>query len=177
MQKINHRAGNLVSCMFEGLVGILLLINPVGFTSGIIIVLGIVFAVTGVRHLIRYFRADAETAAEEGGLAKGLLLALFGLFCIFKTEWFIVTFPLLTVLYGILSLVGGANKVQWAVDMYRSGQKYWFVEAIGAALSLLHAVLIFTYPFASTAILWTFIGIAMIMDAVVDVVAFILGRK
>jgi len=29
-------------------VGILLLINPVGFTSGIIIVLGIVFAVTGV---------------------------------------------------------------------------------------------------------------------------------
>ena len=86
-------------------------------------------------------------------MAKGLLLSLFGLFCIFKTEWFIVTFPLLTVLNGILALVGGANKVQWAVDLYRSGQKYWFVEAIGAALSLLHVVLIFTYPFASTSIL------------------------
>lgn len=76
-----------------------------GFTSRIIIVLGIVFAVTGVSHLIKYFRADAETAAAEGGLVNGLPLALFGRFCIFRTEWFIVTFPLLTVLYGGLELV------------------------------------------------------------------------
>lgn len=38
MTKINRSTGNLLTCIFELLVGILLLINPVGFTSGIIIV-------------------------------------------------------------------------------------------------------------------------------------------
>lgn len=177
MTKINRSTGNLLTCIFELLVGILLLINPVGFTSGIIIVFGIVLAVVGAVSLFRYFREDAETAAEEQGLTKGLIFVLLGLFCAFKSEWFIITFPLLTVLYGILALISGVSKVQWAVDMFRTKQKYWFVEAIGAALSILHAVLILAYPFASTAILWTFIGVAMIVEAVVDAVAFVLGRK
>ena len=118
MTKINRSTGNLLTCIFELLVGILLLINPVGFTSGIIIVFGIVLAVVGAVSLFRYFREDAETAAEERGLTKGLIFVLFGLFCAFKSEWFIITFPLLTVLYGILALISGVSKVQWAVDQH-----------------------------------------------------------
>ena len=56
MSKINRNTGNLLTCIFEVLVGILLLINPVGFTSGIIIVFGIILAVTGVVSLFNYFR-------------------------------------------------------------------------------------------------------------------------
>ena len=88
-----------------------------------------------------------------------------------------VTFPLLTVLYGILTLVSGVSKVQWAVDMLRAKQKYWFVEVISAVLTIICAILILTNPFTSTAFLWTFIGVSMIVEAVVDVIAFFLGRK
>lgn len=102
---------------------------------------------------------------------------MLGLFCITKSEWFLVTFPVLTVFYGILTLVSGVSKVQWAVDMLRTRQKYWFVEVIGAVLTIVCAVLILTNPFASTDVLWTFIGITMIAEAVVDVAAFVLGRK
>jgi len=177
MSKINRSTGNLLNCIFEILVGILLLIDPVGFTSGIIIVFGIVLAVIGVISLFKYFRMDAETAAQENGLVKGLIFAIFGLFCAFKSEWFIITFPLLTVLYGILTLISGVSKVQWAVDMLRAKQKYWFVEVIGAILTIVCAVLILSNPFTSTAFLWTFIGVTMIVEAVVDVFAFVLGRK
>ena len=176
MSKINRNTGNLLTCIFEILVGILLLIDPVGFTSGIIIVFGIVLAVIGVISLFKYFRMDAETAAQENGLVKGLIFAIFGLFCAFKSEWFIITFPLLTVLYGILTLISGVSKVQWAVDMLRAKQKYWFVEVIGAILTIVCAVLILSNPFTSTAFLWTFIGVTMIVEAVVDVFAFVLGR-
>ena len=124
MRKINRSTGNLLTCIFEIMVGILLLIDPVGFTSGIIVVFGIVLAVIGAISLFRYFREDAETASQESGLAKGIIFAIFGLFCAFKSEWFMVTFPLLTVLYGILTLVSGVSKVQWAVDMLRAKQKY-----------------------------------------------------
>ena len=64
-KKINRNTGNLLTCIFEILVGILLLIDPVGFTSGIIVVFGVVLAVIGVASLFRYFRNDAETAARH----------------------------------------------------------------------------------------------------------------
>lgn len=177
MSKISRNTGNLLTCIFEILVGILLLIEPVRFTAGIIMVSGIVLVIIGAMSLFHYFRTDPEQAAQENGLAKGLIFLIFGLFCTFKSEWFIVTFPLLTVLYGILSLISGINKVQWAVDMFRSKQKYWFIEVIGAVLTIICAILILTNPFASTAFLWTFIGITMIVESVVDMAAFVMGRK
>lgn len=177
MSRINRNTGNILTCIFEILVGILLLIDPVGFTSGIIIAFGVVLGVLGVVSLVKYFRTDAQKAAEQSGLAKGLVYIIAGLFCAFKSEWFIVTFPLLTVLYGVLTLICGVSKIQWAVDMLRAGRKYWFVEIIGAVLTIVCGVLILVNPFASTAVLWIFIGVTMIVEAVVDVLAFILGRK
>lgn len=95
----------------------------------------------------------------------------------FRSNWFIVTFPLLTVIYGVLTLLGGINKVQWAIDMLRAKQKYWFVAIISAVLTLVFSALILANPFASTAVLWTFIAVTLIVEAVIDIVAFILGRK
>ena len=51
--------GLLVS-LLELTVGILLLIDPVGFTSGIVVAFGLVVMLAGVSGVIRYFRADAE---------------------------------------------------------------------------------------------------------------------
>ena len=177
MNKINQNSGNLVLCIAELLVGILLLINPIGFTSGIIIALGVVMALYGVRDTVRYFRVDPSTAAKESSLSKGVIFLLLGLFCMFKSEWFIVTFPILTVVYGAGTLMTGVHKIQWAIDMLRQKQKYWFVALIGAVLTLVFAILILCNPFTSTAILWTFIGISLIVEAVVDVLAFIFGKK
>lgn len=87
------------------------------------------------------------------------------------------TFPLLTVIYGVLTLLGGINKVQWAIDMLRAKQKYWFVAIISAVLTLVFSALILANPFASTAVLWTFIAVTLIVEAVIDIAAFILGRK
>ena len=44
----------------EILIGILLLINPVGFTSSIIVAFGIVLTIMGIGQIIKYFRTDAE---------------------------------------------------------------------------------------------------------------------
>lgn len=71
MYKFNRRKGNLLTCIAELLIGILLFINPVGFTSGIIIMLGVILAGSGIVNLFGYFRAAPEDAAEQGGLASG----------------------------------------------------------------------------------------------------------
>ncbi len=177
MNKVNRKTGNLLMCISELLIGVLLLINPVGFTSGIIVMLGIIFTVLGVSSMVYYFRTSPEEAAQKNSLAKGLLFSLIGLFCVFKSNWFIATFPVLTVLYGVLTLVGGISKVQWAVDMLRAKQKYWFVAIISAVLTLVFSALILTNPFTTTAVLWTFIAVTLIIEAVVDIVTYIFGRK
>lgn len=53
----------------------------------------------------------------------------------FQYNWFIATFPLLTILYGILILLTGFFKVQWAMDMIRmkqgkSGKRFWNKEIL-----------------------------------------------
>ena len=177
MSKIKRSTGNLLMCLTEIIIGILLLINPVGFTSGIIITLGIILAIMGIGSIAGYFKTDPEEAAEKNGLAKGLVFVFLAFVCIFKTGWFIAAFPLITVFYGILILMSGISKVQWAVDMLRQKQKYWFIALIGAVLSLVFAALVQANPFSSTVVLWTFIAVSLIIEAIVDILAFIFGRK
>ncbi len=176
MSKMNLNTGSLLSCILEIIIGILLLINPVGFTSAILVVLGVALTVLGIISVIKYFRTDPVIAHQENSLAKGIIYVIIGLFFALRSEWFILTFPLLTVLYGVMTLLMGVSKVEWAVDMLRLDAKYWFVALISAVLTLLFAVLILVNPFAGTAALWTFIAVSLIIEAVIDIVAFILGR-
>ena len=54
--KKNGRTGGLLLALVEILVGILLLIDPAGFTSGIIIAAGAVLMALGLYNIILYFR-------------------------------------------------------------------------------------------------------------------------
>lgn len=177
MSKMNRNLVNLIVCISEILIGALLLINPVGFTSTVFILLGIALIIAGAWKILGYFRSAPEHAAEHGGLVTGLVSVLLGLFCAFKWEWFILAFPVLTVLYGVITLVNGVNKVQWAVDLLRLKQKYWFIAMIGAACTLLFGVLILVNPFASTAALWMFIAVTLIVEAVIDILTLVFERK
>lgn len=175
--KKSNLIGEIVMCLCEIVCGILLLINPVGFTSSIIIIFGVVLAISGIGSVVSYFRADPYEAMRGQLLTRGLALLTVGLFCSFKSHWFIVTFPLLTILYGVGTLAAGFVKTQWAVDAIRRKDRYWGWMALGAALSLLFAVLILSNPFSSTAVLWSFVAISLIVEAVLDLIAVIFGRK
>ena len=177
MSKPKQGISSILLSIAEIVIGILLFINPVGFTSGIIVAFGILAAVAGVWRLIAYFRAKPEEAMQKRDLANGLTLLVIGMFCAFRSQWLIVTFPVITVLYGDATLILGINKAQTAVDLLRAKRRYWFVALIGAILTLVFALLILANPFTSTAFLWTFIAISLIVEAVLDILAFIFGRK
>lgn len=176
-RSIDRNLVNLIICIGEILIGALLLINPIGFTSAVLIALGVLLVVLGAARLVGYFRAAPEVAAQGGGLVTGLLFVLVGLFCIFRWEWFVVTFPILTVVYGVLTLANGINKLQWAVDAWRLGQRYWYVAMIGAALTLVFGALIVFNPFTTTTVLWTFIAVSLIVEAVLDILSLVMGKK
>ena len=170
---LKTKSGKIIMCLCELIVGILLLVNPVGFTAGIISSLGVVFIVLGVVSIVRYFKTPPEQAVVEKGLTKGLIEVSAGFLCIFGNKWIILAFPLLTVVYGIGILITGITKIQWTVDMLRLKTRRWFWSAIGAVLTIICGVIILCNPFGSTSVLWTFIAIALIVQAVIDAVVTI----
>lgn len=110
-------------------------------------------------------------------MAKGLIFLLAGAFCTFDFEWFIVTFPIIAILYGIGILLMGVGKLQTAVDLLRLKNKKWWWSAISAAISVICALVIILNPFATTVVLWQFTGISLLVEAVFDIVTLFLSRK
>ena len=96
---LKRNLSSMAMSLVEVIIGILLLVNPIGFTSGIIIAFGIVLMIMGIHKTVKYFRTEPEQAAVSQILVKGLLTLLAGAFCAFNSRWFIVTFPVLTLVY------------------------------------------------------------------------------
>lgn len=175
MNHIKQITGGIVLCLLEVVVGILLLVNPVKFTSGIITAIGVGLMLWGVVRIIKYFRMDAMEASESQFLMKGLVLLTLGGFCMLKSQWFLITFPLLTLVYGVVILLSGFEKVQWTLDMLRTKKARWFLGAISAVVSIVCGIVILCTPFTSTAVLWMFTGISLICEAVLDMAAFVIS--
>ena len=97
MKTIKENTLGFIVCLFEIIVGILLLVSPIGFTSGIIITAGILLCILGIKSVIKYFRTNISEAIKGQQLFKGAVFLIAGLFCIIKSNWFVATFPLLTV--------------------------------------------------------------------------------
>lgn len=176
MRVLKENWSSILTCIVEVVIGVLLLIKPMGFTSAIIVVVGVILLVSGVIDIVQYFRAGAVEAAVGQGLAKGLLEVLAGLFCVLNYEWFIVTFPVLTILYGVANLITGLFKTQFTADVIRMKGK-WGWPAISAVVTLALAVIILLNPFSSTAALWIFTAVTLIIEAVVDLVSIIFSNR
>ncbi|MCD8091251.1 MAG: DUF308 domain-containing protein [Clostridiales bacterium] len=171
----------IVMSLLEAAVGVLIFMNPAGFTQAIIICFGALCLLYAVVNIITYFRLDVFTASNRQCLFRGLVAAAGGCFCLFRSEWFVLTFPIFTIIYGIGILVAGLYKVQAAADMLRLRLKYWYIVGISALISVIFALVILLNPFASTAALWIFVGITLVVSAVLDIAAVIadaaLNRK
>lgn len=178
MSRLNFAMGKLILLLFEAAVGVVLLINPIGFATVFVTVVGVLLAAVGLVFILQYFRSEPLEAQRSQGLLKGCCALLVGLFCALNTQWFIDAFPLLTVIHGIVILFTGIIRAQWAVDMLRLKLKRWYIAAGGAVVSIVLAIIIFVNPFGVTEAIWTFIGITFLVDALADLAVLIFsGRR
>ncbi len=172
MHFIKNHSHSLGFILLELVVGVLLLVNPIGFTSTIIIAAGALLLLGGIFFIVKYFRSTASSSLKDQRLTKGLFLLLFGWLCAFHSNWLMLFFPALTLMYGIGMLITSLSKIQLTVDLIRIRHNRWFVWAISAALSLGCAIVIICNPFLTAEVLWIFSGISLIVEAVADGVSF-----
>ena len=177
MKTLKDNLAEILVALFELVLGIILLSRPLGMTVLIVMAMGVALVLFGVGALIKYFKTDPLEAAKGQEMVKGLCMIAGGCFCMFNFDWFRDTLRVLAILYGVLILVTGMSKVQWTVDMVRLNKDKWFLCAIGAAVTILCGIVVILNPFDGVKALWLFIGISLIVDAVVDAVTLFLRLK
>ncbi len=150
--------------------GLLLLLYPE--TSGTILAVIIALALTamGAMHIINYiFRRFPEDAGRMD-LVSGLLLAGIGIFIFFRPGALIGFLP---VVMGFLLLVGGAVKLQNAIDLARMQTPLWWVILILAVLSVGAGLVALFNPFETGEVLLMFLGGALVIDGLFDIYTLI----
>ncbi|MGN1343982.1 MAG: HdeD family acid-resistance protein [Traorella sp.] len=176
MKNIKLDIKDILLCILELLIGILLIVDPIQFTTAILVLIGVVLVFIGIYSIVTYFCNDVVEGIMSQSLMKGLALLVLGDFCIFHYDWFIVTFPLLSVVYGIVILLIGLSKVQGCIDAFRLKKKKWFLIGISALISIGCAILIIRNPFTTTAYLYLFMGISLIVEGVFDGITWVLEK-
>lgn len=176
MKFLKQNSVNLLISLCELIIGILLLIDPTGFSNGIIIAFGAACLAFGIVQIVFYWKKPLAEAISRFYLMKGLISISVGLFCICFSHWFLETFKLLSFLYGILLLISGFYKVQWSIDLLRQKEKRWWLAAVSAGLSILFSLIIIGNPFSTVTVTWIFSGVVLIAEAIIDIVMLLLIR-
>ena len=177
MKFLKNNWAVLLTALFLIAVGILLLVNPAGFTVSFIMAFGILLFVLGVFDMIKYFRAEPMEAMKGSAFFSGLTLIAAGCFCFFMPDWFLDVFPALAVIYGIFQILIGFRKVQRVVDALRLKASGWPLLAISAAVTLVFGLWITLNPEMAWISVWTFTGIALIVEGVLDLAVVIMQSR
>lgn len=175
MKKGLNKLVSIILAFIELAVGILLLIDPAKFVYTIIVGVGILLMAIAIFCIVKYFFTPPLEAAQGQLFLIGAVSLIGGIICIWKTAIIFSKIKWLILLCGIAILVLGIGKVQQTIDMLRLKMDRWLFQAISAGVSLIFGLIIVFNPFASVAAFWTFAGIALIVAAAADIVAFVAG--
>ena len=149
--------------------GVLLLVRPdwmAEFTRWAIFAVLLGYAVIS---FWKYLKMPAEEAARGYTLTGAMIAATLAVLALFELD-------LLTDhVWGLLLLAGGYMKFQTAMDMGRLGHQRWWLFLLPCAVSLVFGILIVTEILKNNTTL--FIGIAMVVEGVVDIAALIMMAR
>ena len=171
MNQLKANLPAIVLLICEIIFGVMLIINPIGLTTVILRAIGFGMIVGGIVWIIRYFRTEKTAAAISGLMFEGIICLLAGLFLFFMTNWIITGLSVVIVIYGIIILLIGVLKLQWTVDLLRFKRERWFISGLSALVAIVFGAIIILNPFDTQATLWRLAGIALVAQAVIDLVA------
>ena len=172
---LGGRTGGIAASAVEIVIGILLLINPEAFTKGIVIVLGLLLCAMGIWNMVRYFRRPVQAVGGDWALSRGVMMILAGGFCVFNSQWLLAVLPALFIIYGVMMLVSGVMKLQRMADLRRLRHPRWYMPGISALMYIILAVIILLNPFGTAMVVWTFVGVSMIVSAALDIITLIVA--
>lgn len=161
-QKRNVVAMSLVSILF----GILFLGFPgmvaavIGYTTGAALL------IKGIMDIYAYFKLKEESVYSSKFII-GVGLALLGAYILIRPGFVVSILP---VFFGFAIIVNGLTTIRLGIDMKKKESAKWHWSVISGAIIVILGIIILFNPFATSLILFMYIGIFMIVSAILNIV-------
>lgn len=143
--------------------GVLFLVFPDSCSKIICYLIGGALLIGGVVSIVTYLKYGRDVPFSSFGLVRGTALVVIGVFILINPE-FLIGF--LSSILGIVLIIDGTLKLQYAVDLLRLKISGWMAVLILALAAVVFGVLILFNPFATARTLMYFIGISLVIDGV-----------
>ncbi|MBD8922250.1 hypothetical protein EGR52_02355 [bacterium] len=153
-------------------VGGILMFMP-NLTNKIIgIVIGVIFLLSGLSSVYKYFNRDGAKLYSMN-LIFGILYALLGILLIIY-PYTVVEF--VTVCLGIFMIINGVSKANYALWLKRGNEDSWLITlATGILIAIIGLLVIFN-PFASLT-LTKLVGVFLIITGALDIMDIVLFKN
>ncbi len=150
--------------------GILLIIWPDQSKSIIFTILGCGLCIWGIIKVIVYFKEDVETGMLTQSFSLGTGLIVLGIvIMIFAVK----IGEVMPIIFACMLLFGALYKTQMAFDLKKLKSAGWFTPVFGSLISLILSLLIFINLFNSESVLIIFIGVSLLIEAILNMASVI----
>lgn len=149
------------------LIGVLFIAFPESSARIICYAMGIVACIWGLIRLVAHFKVDSMEVFGSYGLVQGATLLIIGIAIIAKPD---VLAKFVTMAFGIIMLIDGVLKIQYAIDLGRIKAGGWIWVMVTAVLMIVLGVIAIVNPFETNAVLMVFLGCILIADGISDLV-------
>lgn len=177
MKLIKENPQTILMVLFEIAVGSLLLINPDGFTRAILVSFGVIMLIIGIVNLIKYVSKKKSSLFPVLRLIAGIVSIIVGAIFTFGTSMIMGIFTLIAIVYGIILIVSGVMKMQ---DFFQAKKYEPYVPIVilfSAIASVVLGLIIIINPFEMAMLAFRFMGISLIVEAVIDILTLVLIAK
>lgn len=159
--------------LFELAVGILLMIKPDEFTSWVIKGFGAILLLYGLIYFIRFFIDKKNGEQSVLTMIFAVVAIIIGAVSLIFTEWLKGLFAVMFVIYAIFLIIAGIFKIKIFIDARKARLPAPFISLLSAFLSIALGVFIILDPVEALRMSWILVGVAFIIEAVVDIIALI----
>lgn len=177
MKMLKHALPFIFILLFEITVGIMLLVNPEGFTNMIIVFFGIVLLLIGIVNLIKFIIEKKNKKTGILSITSAITSLILGAVCAFASQFVMGLFAVIAIIYGVILLISGIFKAQNYFQARKDENSLSFVTIISSILSVILGIIIAVNPFETTVVMWQFTGIVLLVEAIIDCAAVILSIK
>lgn len=146
--------------------GLVLLLWPDLSLQTLCYVLGTMFIVFGLTHIVLYFIKDRMTSILQMDLVSGVYGIAAGIFVLVKPRLVIELLPFFA---GILMILGAVIKLQNALDLKRLMFGRWYLALAAAAVMLGLGIILVLNPFETMRVIVILMGAGMLVDGLVNI--------
>ncbi|MGI6497739.1 MAG: HdeD family acid-resistance protein [Oscillospiraceae bacterium] len=155
-------------------IGLLLFIWPAMSSSILCYLIGAACLGYGIFQVITYFSRPIKEEMGKYTFAKGLAAFIAGVVLFVKPGILVAILP---VLFGLVLVISGILKLQVGLDLMRIGKEHWYIAVVWAGVVCVLGIIAMVNPFGALFGLMRFIGAALILEGISDVIAAITLSK